>query len=71
MGKGPRNRRAERVGEGSASGVKLEEWGAVRYTFRNGRIARVDAAFDPDRDRALHVLPEDGRDAPKAAGLGE
>jgi hypothetical protein len=57
--------------EGSASGVKLEEWGAVRYTFRKGRIVRVDAAFDPDRDRALHVLPEDKREALEATGLSE
>jgi ketosteroid isomerase-like protein len=44
--------------EGSASGVKLDEWGAVRYTFRDGRILRVDAAFDPDRERVLDLLAE-------------
>ena len=44
--------------EGAASGVKLEEWVAVRYTFREGRIVRVDAAMDPDRRRTLTVLPE-------------
>ena len=42
--------------EGSASGVELEEWGAVRYTFRDGRIARVDGAFDTDRTRMLEAL---------------
>ena len=42
--------------EGSASGIELDEWGAVRYTFREGRIVRVDAAFDPDRARALGAL---------------
>ena len=42
--------------EGSASGVKLEEWGAVRYTFCEGRILRVDAALDSDRDGALAAL---------------
>lgn len=42
--------------EGSASGVKLEEWGAVRYTFREGRILRVDGAFDTDRGRMLEAL---------------
>jgi ketosteroid isomerase-like protein len=46
--------------EGSASGVALEEWGAVRYTFREGRIIRVDAAFDPDRDRALDAIAMGG-----------
>jgi ketosteroid isomerase-like protein len=57
--------------EGSASGVKLNEWGAVRYTFRKGRIVRVDGAFDPDRDRVLDVLPKDGAEALEAAGLSE
>ena len=42
--------------EGSASGIKLDEWGAVRYTFREGRILRVDGAFDADRSRTLEAL---------------
>jgi ketosteroid isomerase-like protein len=54
--------------EGSASGIKLDEWGAVGYTFREGRIVRVDAAFDPDRGRALDSLMESSDDALKAAG---
>jgi hypothetical protein len=53
--------------EGSASGVMLDEWGAVRYTFRKGRVVRVDGAFDPDRDRVLDVLPKAGGDR-KVAG---
>ena len=57
--------------EGSASGIELDEWGAVRYTFREGRILRVDAAFDPDRDRALDALVENGDDPFEAAGLRE
>jgi ketosteroid isomerase-like protein len=40
-------------GEGVASGVKVEQWGAVRYTGRRGRIVRVDAFFGPDRDGAV------------------
>jgi ketosteroid isomerase-like protein len=44
-------------GEGAASGIKLEEWIVVRYTFREGRILRVDAALDPDRAAALDALP--------------
>lgn len=43
-------------GEGVASGIKLDAWGAVRYTFRDAWIVRVDAAFGPDRDRALDSL---------------
>jgi hypothetical protein len=43
-------------GEGAASGIRLDEWGAVRYTFREGQILRVDGAFDPERDRALEAL---------------
>ena len=43
-------------GEGAASGIRLDEWGAVRYTFREGRILRIDGAIDPDRDDALDAL---------------
>jgi ketosteroid isomerase-like protein len=42
--------------EGAASGIRLDEWGAVRYTFREGRIVRVDGAFDPDRGHVLELL---------------
>lgn len=42
--------------EGAASGVKFDEWGAVRYTFRNGQILRVDGAFDRDRSHAVELL---------------
>ena len=47
-------------GEGAASGIKLEEWSVLRYTFREGRILRVDGALDPDRDRALDALHATG-----------
>jgi ketosteroid isomerase-like protein len=57
--------------EGSASGVTFDEWGAVRYTFREGRIVRVDAAFDPDRDRALDAMVKSRAEAIEAAGLSE
>src|SRR5436190_1082268 len=43
-------------GEGAASGIRLDEWSAVRYTFREGRILRVDGAIDPDRGRVLDAL---------------
>jgi ketosteroid isomerase-like protein len=41
---------------GAASGVTLDEWGAVRYSFREGRIVKVEAAFYPNRDGALDAL---------------
>jgi ketosteroid isomerase-like protein len=53
-------------GEGAASGIRLDARGAVRYTFRDGRIVRVDAAFGADRDRALEALG-----ALEAPGLSE
>ena len=40
---------------GSASGIELDEWGAVRYTFRDGRIVRIDGMFGPDRDQVLEL----------------
>jgi ketosteroid isomerase-like protein len=43
-------------GEGAASGIRLDDWAAVRYTFRDGRILRVDGAIDADRDRVLNAL---------------
>ena len=42
-------------GEGVASGLRMSEWGAIRYTFRDGRILRVNGALDPNRDRALEA----------------
>jgi SnoaL-like protein len=55
--------------EGAGSGVKLDEWGAVRYTFGEGRIVRIDAAFGFDRDRVLDALSVDA--TAEAAGLSE
>ena len=43
-------------GEGAASGIRLDAWAAVRYTFRDGRILRVDIAVDPARHRVLEAL---------------
>jgi hypothetical protein len=43
-------------GEGAASGIRLDEWSAVRSTFREGRILRVDGALDPDRAKALEAI---------------
>jgi ketosteroid isomerase-like protein len=57
---------ARLYGEGAASGIRLDDWGAVRYTFREGRILRIDGAIDADRDRVLYTLG-----ATEAAGLSE
>jgi ketosteroid isomerase-like protein len=57
---------ARLYGEGAASGIRLDEWGAARYTFREGRILRIDGAIDLDRDRVLDALG-----ATEAAGLSE
>ena len=43
--------------EGAASGISLDEWTAVRYTFREGRILRIDGAFEPHRDAVIAALP--------------
>ena len=47
-------------GVGAVSGIRLEAWSAVRYTFREGLILRVDGAIDPDRAKAIETigLPE-------------
>lgn len=45
------------IAEGSASGVRLEEWVAVRYTFRAGKVSRVDAGLGAERESALQFLP--------------
>lgn len=41
---------------GAASGVVLDEWSGARYTFRDGRILRVDGAFHADRDGVIRAL---------------
>jgi ketosteroid isomerase-like protein len=43
-------------GEGAASGIKVDEWSAGRYTFRDGRILRVEGALHSDKERALEAL---------------
>ena len=57
--------------EGSGSGIELDEWAAARYTFREGRILRVDVAVGSDREGALAALVEHGDDALETAGLSE
>jgi ketosteroid isomerase-like protein len=43
-------------GEGIASGVELEQWGAVRYTVRHGRVVRVDGFFGPNREGVVEAI---------------
>jgi ketosteroid isomerase-like protein len=47
---------ARHSGEGISSGVKLEQWGAIRYTVRHGKIVRVDAFFGPDRAEVIEAI---------------
>ena len=54
---------ARHSGEGIASGVKLEQWGAVRYTVRNGRVVRADGFFGPNRKRVVEALGVDAETA--------
>jgi len=43
-------------GEGAASGIRVDEWSAARYTFREGRILRIEGALHSDKERALAAL---------------
>jgi ketosteroid isomerase-like protein len=43
-------------GVGAASGIKVNEWSAARYTFREGRILRIEGALHSDKDRVLEAL---------------
>jgi hypothetical protein len=47
---------ARLYGEGAVSGIRLDDWGGIRYTFRKGRILRIDGAIDADRQRVLDAL---------------
>jgi hypothetical protein len=41
---------------GLASGVEIERWGAIIYTFRRGKILRVDAALFSDRETVSELV---------------
>jgi hypothetical protein len=43
-------------GEAAATGIRLNAWAAVRYTFRDGLILRVEGTIDPDRAKALEAV---------------
>jgi hypothetical protein len=60
---------ARHIGEGLASGARIEQWGAVLYTFRRGKILRVDGYLFSDRDSVSELV---GSIAEReAAGLSE
>ena len=44
------------IGEGLASGVEIERWGAIIYTFRRGKILRVNAYLFSDRDSVAELV---------------
>jgi hypothetical protein len=47
---------ARHIGEGLVSGVKVEQWGGVLYTFRRGKILRVDGYLFSDRDSVSELV---------------
>ena len=44
------------IGEGLASGVKLERWGGILYTFRRGKILRVDGYLFTDKEKLSQAV---------------
>jgi SnoaL-like domain len=47
---------ARHIGEGLASGAKLEQWGGVLYTFRRGKILRVDGYLFTDKEKLSEAV---------------
>lgn len=47
---------ARHTGEGRSSGAELVQWGAVVYTFRGGKIVRVDGYLFSDRDSVSELV---------------
>jgi hypothetical protein len=47
---------ARHIGEGLASGAKLEQWGGVLYTFRRGKILRVDGFLFSDKESVSEAV---------------
>jgi hypothetical protein len=47
---------ARHIGEGLASGAKIEQWGGVLYTFRRGKIVRADGYLFTDREKLSEVV---------------
>jgi ketosteroid isomerase-like protein len=55
-------------GEGRASGVKIERWGAVLYTFRGGKIWRVDGYLFSDKEEVSGAVARIAEGNLEAAG---
>jgi hypothetical protein len=60
---------ARHIGEGLASGAKIEQWGGVLYTFRRGKIVRADGYLFTDRGKLSEVVKSVVES--EAAGLSE
>ena len=44
------------VGEGLTSGVKVERWGGILYTFRRGKILRADGYLFSDKEKLSEAV---------------
>jgi SnoaL-like domain len=44
------------IGEGLASGAKVERWGGILYTFRRGQILRADGYLFSDREKLSEAV---------------
>jgi hypothetical protein len=47
---------AHHIGEGLASGAEIEQWGTALYTFRRGKILRVDGYIFSDHDSESELV---------------
>jgi hypothetical protein len=47
---------ARHIGEGLASGARIEQWGAVLYTFPWGKILRVDGYLFSNRESVSELV---------------
>lgn len=56
------------TGEGLASGAKIEQWTAIIYTFRRGKILRVDGFFFSDKASVSEAVRSFAEGEPTAAG---
>jgi hypothetical protein len=44
------------IGEGLASGAKVERWGGILYTFRRGKILRADGYLFADKEKLSEAV---------------
>jgi SnoaL-like domain len=55
------------IGEGLSSGAPIERWGAVLYTFRRGKILRVDGFLFSDKESVSEAVSSIVRDGQRAS----